>query len=193
MTSRRSTACCASRCRLGGSAEPVPYGRLDDGFHAHPKRQRVTLAADGLLARAISYSSHYLTNGFVSEAWVRAQLPARRWRAVLESALSGPLLDHFAAGSTTTIVPVSRPGLVRIEVGPFTEDGYLIHDYLEDNLSAKEVSEQQERARARKNRHRSRVPLPGLDDADVTRDVTRDGRVLSRGTTPSHTTERPTP
>jgi hypothetical protein len=182
----------------------VPYGRVDDGFHAHPKRRRSSLAADGLLVRAISYASHYLTDGFVDDAWVRAQLPRRGARAVLESALSAQLLDRFPAGSTTVEVHRRPTGMVRCEVGPFTADGYLIHDYLADNLSREEVEEQRKRSRDKKRRRRSKPPAdyspappPPTSAGSVSPgDTPGDSPVPSPGlsrTTPLHTTETATP
>lgn len=51
----------------------MPWVRLDDGFHSHPKALAVGLDGCGLFARALSYCGAYLTDGRVPHAWVMAQ------------------------------------------------------------------------------------------------------------------------
>ena len=45
----------------------MPWFRVDDGFHSHPKRLAVPLAAVGLWTVAGSWSSAHLTDGFVPD------------------------------------------------------------------------------------------------------------------------------
>lgn len=54
----------------------MAWAKLDDKFHSHPSTWIVGLEGNGLFARAISYCADQLTDGFVPEAWVYAQVPA---------------------------------------------------------------------------------------------------------------------
>ena len=137
----------------------MPYGRIDDGFHGHPKRRLVSLAADGLLVRAISRSSHYSTNGFVEDSWVAEQSTTGERRKALQAAIEHQLLEPFPAGSVREI-ELRRPGrrARSVTVGPFPVDGFLVHDFLVDNQADVEVREQREKATAKKRKQRSGEP-----------------------------------
>lgn len=49
----------------------MPWFRVDDGFHGHPKVADLSLEAVGLWALAGSWCAQYLTDGFVSERTLR--------------------------------------------------------------------------------------------------------------------------
>lgn len=49
----------------------MPWFKVDDGFHSHPKARDAGLAAVGLWVAAGSFSSHYLTDGWIPKSWVR--------------------------------------------------------------------------------------------------------------------------
>jgi hypothetical protein len=53
----------------------MPWFKVDDSIHSHPKRRRAGLAAIGLWVVSGSYSASYLTDGFVSQSFVRQQGP----------------------------------------------------------------------------------------------------------------------
>ena len=59
---------------------PIPWFKVDDTLHGHPKPRRAGLPAMGLWALAGSYSSQYLTEGFVPE-WFVLGWPQGRKRA----------------------------------------------------------------------------------------------------------------
>lgn len=44
----------------------MPWFKVDDGFHGHPKVVELTLEAVGLWTLAGSWSAHYLTDGIIS-------------------------------------------------------------------------------------------------------------------------------
>lgn len=50
----------------------MPWFRVDDGFHSHPKRLSVSLAAVGLWTVAGSWSSAHLTDGVVPDAYLES-------------------------------------------------------------------------------------------------------------------------
>lgn len=151
----------------------MPWSRLDDGFYGHWKRIRglVGLAADGLLARAMSRTGHYERDGFVEEAWVEDQLrPAgARWgRRILDAALGGGLLERLEAGEVEEIEALPRAGLrtsvVSVVIGPHRTPGYLVHDYVQYNPARVELEAKREREREKKAKRRggsSRQESPG--------------------------------
>jgi len=96
----------------------VTWTKVDDQFHAHPKVQQAWHAypaSIGLHILALSHSASYLTDGHVSEAFVKTQIasPTQRRRAV-EALVNAGLWETNAAG-------------------------WVIHDYLEFNESRAEV------------------------------------------------------
>lgn len=95
----------------------MPWAKIDDRFHAHPKVARAGDAAIGLHIRALSYCAAYLTDGLVPRDFARGKKRA-----------------------------ASR--LVAVGLWEVHADGWVIHDYLEYNLSAEEVKEQREIERA---------------------------------------------
>lgn len=187
---------------------------LDNGFHSHGKRELVKLAVDGLLARAMSRATDLLTDGWVEESWVEKQLIGERpgdRKGILELAVAHRILEPLAAGETRVMVGAPRSKLraeeIKVTVGPFEIDGYLVHDFLDCNRARVEVHRRrlQDRQRQRKRRNGERQeplrpagdfwenegqidavpPLP--EDASssscharVTRDVTRDPRDRDR-------------
>jgi hypothetical protein len=92
----------------------MPWAKLDENFHSHPKSYMIGLDGCGLFAKCLSYCAHYLTDGFVPEEWVYAQVPAtRRCRdtnGVVEKLIAAHML---------------RP----------VEGGFVIDDYLDHNPS----------------------------------------------------------
>ncbi len=131
-------------------------GWLDNGFHAHMKRELVPVEVDGLLARAISRSCDQLTDGFVEASWVDKQLetPAKRKR-VIDLAVKHRVLEKLPAGETIVMRGKSRTGLrkrdVSVSVGPFPMDGFVVHDFLDCNRSRSEVEARRD-AEAKKKR-----------------------------------------
>lgn len=115
----------------------MTWTKVDDRLHSHPKIQQAwhaDPAALGLHLLALSHAGDYLTDGRVSEAFVRSLLPsaARRRRAI--AALTAPGPD----GGSGLWEPC--------------ETGWRIHDYLVDNPSREKVlqgrSERSEQAAA---------------------------------------------
>lgn len=147
-------------------------GWLDNGFHAHRKRELVALACDGLLARAISRASDQLTDGWVEATWVDKQtadnmLTRSQRRQVLELAIQNRLLERLRAGETCVLRGGVRRGLRRDEitvtVGPFDVDGYVIHDFLDCNRARTEVESRRQKDRERQRARRNGTaqdPLP---------------------------------
>lgn len=130
-------------------------GWLDNGFHSHGKRELVPVEVDGLLARAISRSCDLLSDGFVETSWVLKQLTAAQRKRVPGIAVEHRILVPLAAGETFVMSGRARAGLrkvdVSVQVGPFSTDGYVVHDFLDCNRSRAEVEARRE-AEAKKKR-----------------------------------------
>lgn len=109
----------------------MPWARIDDTFHDHPKTQallaeRGGIGAVGLLALLLSYCNRHLTDGCFSEAVSRR--------------LGGTdaMLAHLVAHGF-----VDRVG-----------DGYRIHDFLSYSKSREKVEAERDAWKARQARSR---------------------------------------
>lgn len=123
----------------------MTWTKLDDQLHSHPKVQKAwqeSRASIGLHMLALSHAGAYLTDGHVSEAFVRAQLPAagERRRAV------GVLVDSGLW---------ERNG-----------DGWVIHDFLDFNLSAAEVKGKRDWDVSRKALERDHDLIAAIKERD---------------------------
>lgn len=103
----------------------MPWFRLEDNFHLHPKVRKAGNAATGLWVRCGTYSSQYLTDGRVSAEVAHDYGRPREIDKLLESRLW-------------------------IENG----DGFLMPDYLEYNPSAEQVHADRAAARERQAKRR---------------------------------------
>jgi hypothetical protein len=115
-----------------------PWARIDDGFHAHPKVQAISLAASGLLVRAISYCAHYLTDGRIDPPFIRATAHGHVGRKALRELVDGGLLEPLEGGS------------------------YRVHDYLDFNPSRADVEAERDKQRRKKSNQRSRARQSSL-------------------------------
>ncbi len=107
----------------------MAWARLDDSFYDHPKTLKVWHAkpdALGLHMRAIAYCARHETDGHILAAAVMSLSPLQRDREEQVAAL--------------------------IEAGLWYahEGDYVIHDYLDYNLSRNEIAARRSRDRDRK-------------------------------------------
>ena len=98
----------------------MPWFRLEDSFHQHPKVVQAGNAATGLWIRCATHSAQYLTDGAVSEEVAHTYGKSREIDKLL------------------TVGLWIRNG-----------NGFLIPDYLEYNPSAAEVRKERAEARER--------------------------------------------
>lgn len=103
----------------------MPWFRLEESFHHHPKVRRAGNAATGLWVRCATYSAQYLTDGVVPTEVVHEYGRSREIDALMTSGLW------------------VRNG-----------DGFLIPDYLDYNPSAEQVRADRARARERQRKVR---------------------------------------
>ena len=138
--------------------------KIDDQLHSHPKviaAWHAHHAALGLHLLALSHAACYLTDGRVSDAFVRGLLPAAAERRRVLSAL-------------TAVAPPFTSGL-------WVPDGsgWQIHDYLDLNESredvlAKRAEVAEERAQAGRRGAAKRWQTDGK------RDGKRDGKPMAK-------------
>lgn len=115
----------------------MPFFRVDDQIHSHPKVRRAGLAAMGLWALAGSYAMAYKTDGFVPEWWVKSYPQAYpQARRLVESGLWTP------------------------SESPEGEPGWQFHDWSDYQETRDQIEAKRERTRERTREWRKR-----LDDA----------------------------
>lgn len=131
----------------------MPWFKVDDTLHSHPKIRRAGLASMGLWVIAGSYSSQYVTEGFVPNWFVSGQKNGHKLAAVL-----------VAAGLW---FKAERDG----------EQGYQFHDWSHFQMSKAEVEADKahNRERQRKFREKRREGQRNAVTNDVTNAVTNGG------------------
>jgi len=107
----------------------VPWFKVDDSFHSHPKVIAAGNEAAGLFIRCGSYAAQHLTDGFI-----------RRDVALLYGS------DVLAAT------------LVRTRLWHRARGGWTIHDYLDYNPSREAVENERKHAAERQRRRREASP-----------------------------------
>lgn len=105
----------------------MPWFRLEDGFHSHPKVIRAGNEAIGLYVRCGTYAAQHLTDGFIPE--------------------------HVALLYGT---PELAGALVRTKLWRRTRGGWLMPDYLDYNPSAEQVGREREARAERQARWRDK-------------------------------------
>lgn len=103
----------------------MPWFRLEDSFHHHPKVVRAGNAATGLWVRCGTYSAQYLTDGVIPDDIAHAYGRPREIQTLLDTGLW-------------------------VENGT----GFLIPDYLDFNPSKAQVEIDRAMARERQRRAR---------------------------------------
>lgn len=109
----------------------MTWGRLDDQMYAHPKVRRalnIEPASIALFAMAISWSAGHEQDGHVPEEAMQMLYPAAKKR---KKALD--VLDEVGL--------IQRNG----------DGGYVIHDYLDYNLSRDQLNQRRAADRGRKS------------------------------------------
>jgi hypothetical protein len=125
----------------------MPWFKVDDSFHSHPKVLRAGTAAAGLYVRCGSYSAQHLTDGFVP-AEVAAQYGSPEWAR----------------------------RLVVVGLWVIVDGGYQMPDYLQYNPSKAKVLKDREAKAARQQRWRDskKTGKGGRRVTNASRDASRD-------------------
>jgi hypothetical protein len=120
----------------------VPWFRLDDSFHSHPKVIAAGNEAIGLYVRSGTYAAEHLTDGFVGEDI-----------AVLYGARNAATRRSPRTGKPETLADA----LVRTRLWHRARGGWTIHDYLDYNPSREDVIRERKQAAERQKRRRDLV------------------------------------
>lgn len=134
----------------------MPWFRVDDTIHDHPKTRAAGPAAMGLWLMCGTWCAHHLTDGVVT-ADVAREKGGKNWRrmasALVDAGFWHPLdgpLDCPCVHDREKNVRTTRE-LVRGGHGP----GWVFHDYLVYNPTRERVMADREAEAARKRRERS--------------------------------------
>ena len=103
----------------------MPWFKVDDTFHSHPKMRRVSLAAVGLWTASGSHCMAYKTDGFVPDWFVTG---FRGGRKMADELLREGLWDNAIRD---------------------LEEGYQFHDWLHYQQSAEEIERDRQHNRQR--------------------------------------------
>ena len=110
----------------------MPWFKVDDQLHSHPKPRRANLAALGLWALAGSYSMAYKLDGFVPGWYVAGHRDGRK--------------------HADTLV---RVGLWESAVRD-KEEGYVFHDWADYQPTSEEIEAERQASRDRQRAYRAK-------------------------------------
>ena len=110
----------------------MPWFKVDDQLHSHPKPRRATLAALGLWSLAGSYSMAYKLDGFVPEWYVIGHRDGRKHADTL---IRVGLWENAVRGA---------------------EAGYQFHDWADYQPSSDEIEAERVAARERQRAFRKK-------------------------------------
>jgi hypothetical protein len=110
----------------------MPWFKVDDTLHGHPKPRKAGLAAMGLWSMAGSYSSQYVTEGFVPR-WFVAGWPSGQKLAIrlVEAEMWSPVVKD-------------------------DEPGWQFHDWEHYQMTREEIEHDKQLNRERQKRFREK-------------------------------------
>lgn len=152
----------------------------------------------GLHVLATTACNRWLSDGAIRPRWLNAMLPVRKTRQrVLAYMVENGMFDLLPAGKSLSIE--DKDGWPAT-VGPFDEDRYLVHDFLQRHECAAHVKDRRAKDAARKRDERSTSssqiskgvqPDVRADGARTPNGVTQDVR-LAGGSAPARPHPDPT-
>jgi hypothetical protein len=158
----------------------MTWSRFDDGYDEHEKIQDAwdaEPATIGLHVMATTACNRWLSDGVIRPRWIQRTLPDKRHRErVLAVMVEVGLLDLLPAGETRHVTDLADN---LVEIGPFDEARYVVHDFLDRHDSSVMVKEKRRRDAERKARGRSGGRL--ADSVESPRDVRADSTRTPRG------------
>ncbi|RCH70515.1 hypothetical protein DT019_03220 [Streptomyces sp. SDr-06] len=131
----------------------MPWFKVDDKAHSHPKFMRAGNAALGLWLRCGSYAAQHLTEGIVPGVVVQLYGTAAQSNKLIKAGL------WHAHGHDCARCPDPQPG------------DFVIHDFLEDgrNTSRARYEEEKKKARERQAKHRGTKGSEGESSSKTNR------------------------
>lgn len=131
---------------------------IDDQFHDHPKAEQVGPLGRDLYVAGLEYANRNLTDGFIPKA------------------TAGRLVSFYdIPGIGVTVNPYDIVNLL-LDAGLWiaVEGGFEIHDYLDYQPSAEEVTRRREQKRERQQRWREKQSAEEEASTDENEDVSVD-------------------
>lgn len=116
----------------------MSWSRFDDGYDEHEKIQAAWFAFPpnpvGLHVLATTACNRWGSDGVIRERWLEFMLPHKRRRAdVLAECVTVGLFERLPAGKSRVLMDGDGN---EIAVGPFREDRYVVHDFLDRHESS---------------------------------------------------------
>ena len=118
----------------------IPWFKIDDTLHSHPKARGCGLPAMGLWSLAGAYSMAYRLDGYVPADYVRTWPGGAR---LAESLVNGELWHRSDA--ECDCLPDER------------KHGWYFHDWADYQMTADEIERDREHARQRQRRRRENL------------------------------------
>lgn len=129
----------------------MTWSRFDDGYDEHEKIENAWFDDDatiGLHAMATTACNRWLSDGVIRPRWLQHKLPAPRKRtSVLALMVRHGLFDLLEAGQQRIL---NDDAGNEIPVGPFDEDRYIVHDFLDRHDSSLMVKDRRRKDAERK-------------------------------------------
>ena len=121
----------------------MPWFRVDDTLHSHPKIGGLGLAAVGLWTISGSYSASYLTDGFIPQTWIRKHGGSNGAKLAAQLVNAG------------LWYPDDRDG----------ENGWSFHDWAKYQPIKADVERRRQQTRERVDKHRCNAVTNSVTNA----------------------------
>ena len=133
----------------------MTWSRFDDLYDEHEKVEEAWEAEPatiGLHVMATTASNRWLSDGVIRPRWLKVKLPNSKLRdRTLGALVNAGLFDVLPAGQ---VLRAEDTNGNLIEHGPFPEDRYVVHDFLDRHPSSVMVKERRRADSERKARGR---------------------------------------
>lgn len=138
----------------------MPWSRFEPGFTRHPKRLKCGPLASWLWTCSVDHCTEYRTDGFLDRASVPGLVP----------------------GLSSAVLKKCVQSLVDVHSWEWdaSRGGYLVHGYLEHNLTAQQVESDRESSRRRYRTWKSNAA--GRGDANAVANAVSDGATAAQQT-----------
>jgi len=164
----------------------MTWSKFDDGYDEHEKVDAAwdrEPAAVGLHVMATTACNRWESDGVTRPKWLLGKLPSKKQRErVLDCMVDVGLFDLLPAGE---IREVRDSDGNWITLGPFSEDRYVVHDFLDRHESSVQLRARRDADAARKRSSREspanvrpdseRTPLGVLEESAGSPRVGADG------------------
>lgn len=132
----------------------MTWSKFDDRYDEHDKVEEAWFRHPpnpvGLHVMATTACNRWLSDGVIKPRWLASMLPKPKdYETVLATMVDVELFDLLPEGEQATLTDSDGEPVV---VGPFAEDRYLVHDFLERHDSKRQVTARRAADAARKRK-----------------------------------------